>query len=117
MVRLTCYGGVEEIGGNKVLLEDGDLRLLLDFGTPFGRRRLFFNEYLRPRASRGLFDLLSLGLLPPLEGLYREDLALPNLWERFRGAPLYRDLRRPGGRAVDAILVSHAHLDHNGDLA
>ncbi len=117
MVVLTGYGGVGEIGGNKFLLEDGDCRLLLDFGTAFGWRQRFFNEYLRPRAARGLFDLLFLDLLPPLEGLYREDLSPPGMWERFRRTPLYRNLERADALAVDAVLVSHAHLDHNGDLA
>jgi ribonuclease J len=114
---IICYGGVAEIGGNKVLLEDGEARLFLDFGIAFGRQQAFFNEYLRPRTARGLLDLLALGLIPPLEGLYREDLAPPGLWERFRERPLYLDLRRGGAPSADAVLISHAHLDHNGDLS
>jgi len=35
MVSLTFYGGVDEIGGNKILLEDRDTRVLLDFGMSF----------------------------------------------------------------------------------
>ena len=35
MTSLTFYGGVSEIGGNKILLEDGDTRLFLDFGMSF----------------------------------------------------------------------------------
>lgn len=116
-VSITCYGGVAAIGGNKILLEDGDTRVLLDFGTAFGRRQEFFNEYLRPRAARGLLDLLALGLIPPLEGAYQAELAPPGMWERFRTEPLYRSLRREGAPPIDAVLVSHAHLDHNGDLA
>jgi len=117
MVQITCYGGVSEIGGNKVLLEDDQARFLFDFGTAFGRYRNFFNEYLRPRPSRGLLDPLSLGLLPPLKGLYRDDLTPPNLWKRFQNLSFYREMERQGAPAVDAVLVSHAHLDHNGDLA
>ncbi|HUS71362.1 MAG TPA: hypothetical protein VM075_11390 [Anaerolineae bacterium] len=38
MVSVTCFGGVSEIGGNKILLEDGNTRLLFDFGTSFACR-------------------------------------------------------------------------------
>lgn len=31
-MKLTFYGGVNEIGGNKILLEDGDVRVFFDFG-------------------------------------------------------------------------------------
>ena len=112
-VHLAFYGGINEIGGNKILLREQDVRLLLDFGRPFGRHKQYFNEYLNPRAARGLWDLLALRLLPPLRGLYREDLAIPGMWNRFE----YQDLRREGKPSVDALLVSHAHLDHIGDLA
>lgn len=42
MVSLTFYGGVDEIGGNKVLLEDGDVRVFLDFGQSFTMGCNFF---------------------------------------------------------------------------
>jgi len=112
MVRLTFYGGINEIGGNKVLLEDGEHRLFLDFGFPFKRNKLFYEEYLRPRGGAGLLDPLAMGLLPPLEGLYRDDLVTPGLWQRFRSTPLYRELTQ-----VEGILLSHAHLDHSGYIS
>ena len=78
-VKLTFYGGINEIGSNKVLLEDGERRLLLDFGFPFKGNKQFYEEYLKPRGGAGLLDPLEMGLLPPLEGLYREELAAPAL--------------------------------------
>jgi ribonuclease J len=112
MVRLTFYGGVNEIGGNKILLEDGERRLFLDFGFPYKRHKLFYEEYLNPRSGAGLLDPLTMELLPPLKGLYRDDLETPGLWEQFRSNPLYRELGE-----VDGVLLTHAHLDHSGYIS
>lgn len=116
MVKLTFYGGVGEIGGNKVLLEDGDTRLFFDFGMSFGKRYQYFEEYLKPRPSAGLLDPLAMGLLPPLRGLYRDDLEqVPaGLWHRYGTSPHYRDLR---GININGVLLSHAHLDHSGYIS
>ena len=93
-VRFTAYGGAGEIGGNKLLLEDGDWQVLFDFGMSFGALGTYFEEFLKPRTVRGLSDYLLTGLLPPLEGLYRDDLnALPEhgaIWDRLRDSPPYR---------------------------
>lgn len=99
MVKLTFYGGVNEIGGNKILLEDKDTKVFLDFGKGFGRRAKFFEEYINPRTSNGIEDFLTMGLLPNIDGLYREDLM------KISG----RKLVEP---KIDAILVSHPHSDH-----
>jgi len=138
---ITCYGGAGEIGGNKILLEDGALRVFLDFGRPFGRHTQYFDGLLiKERSVRGLLDPMILELLPPLEGLYRDDLipvmdsshltikgegekkqvernpkAYDDFWKRFRHKRGYRNLQRDD-LPVNAILISHAHLDHSGDL-
>ncbi len=112
MVRLTFYGGINEIGGNKILLEDYGHALLLDFGFPYKRHKEFYEEYLKPRSGAGLLDPLMMGLLPPLEGLYRDDLVTPSLWQQFRDTPIYRELDQ-----VDGVLLSHAHLDHSGYIS
>jgi len=112
MVRLTFYGGVNEIGGNKILLEDGQRRLFLDFGFPYKRHKLFYEEYLKPRSGAGLLDPLAMGLLPPLAGLYRDDLMTPGLWKQFEDFPLYREFEK-----VDGVLLTHAHLDHSGYIS
>jgi len=112
MVRLTFYGGINEIGGNKILLEDKERRLFLDFGFPYKRHKLFYEEYLKPRSGAGLLDPLVMGLLPPLEGIYRDDLGSQDLWQQFRNNWLYRQLER-----LDGVLLSHAHLDHSGYIS
>jgi ribonuclease J len=112
MVRLSFYGGINEIGGNKILLEDGERRLLLDFGFPYKRHKLFYEEYLKPRAGAGLLDPLTMEMLPPLEGIYRTDIEPTDIWQRLKQAPNYRKVER-----VDGVLLSHAHLDHSGHIA
>ena len=74
MTSLSFYGGVNEIGGNKILLEDKDTRVFLDFGKGFSRRAKFFEEYINPRVANGIEDFLTMGLLPDVEGIYRDDL-------------------------------------------
>ena len=112
MTQLTFYGGVDEIGGNKILVEDGERRLFLDFGFPYKGYKLFYEEYLKPRSGAGLLDPLAMGLLPPLEELYRHDLSTPGVWQQFSHHPLYRKLGH-----VDGVLLSHAHLDHSGYIS
>jgi ribonuclease J len=66
---------VDEIGGNKFLLESADLRVLFDFGKAFGRYGQYFDGvFVKERVTRGLLDPLALGLVPPLHGLLRDDL-------------------------------------------
>ena len=57
MTTITLYGGAGTIGGNKVLLEDGDSRLFFDFGTTFATRGLYFVECLKPRPGAELLEM------------------------------------------------------------
>lgn len=99
MVFITFYGGVKEIGGNKILVEDKDTKIFLDFGISFSRRKMFFEEFLTPRVANGIGDFLETGLLPDIGGVYREDLI------RHLG-------REPEKKDIDAVFLSHAHADH-----
>ena len=101
---VTFLGGVREIGGNKILVEDGPDRILFDFGPSFSPRwEEFYVDFLQPRSSSPVEDMLEFGLLPRIEGLYsKEALADADLpW-------------RPP--EVHAVFVSHAHMDHAGHL-
>jgi ribonuclease J len=102
-----------EIGGNKILVSTSDRTWILDFGTRFSQTGRYFDEFLQPRVAVGLRDFLRMGLVPPLEGLLRDDLTLhePDLWQRYRNHPDYRRIEH-----IDGILLSHAHQDHNGAL-
>ena len=54
MVSLTFHGGVDEIGGNKILLRDGDTRVWFDFGQSFDSGSEYFVNWLQPRNGSGL---------------------------------------------------------------
>ena len=67
MVSLSFYGGVREIGGNKILLQDNETKVFLDFGMNFSERSNFYSEsWLSPCDERGLLEF---GLLPEMRGL------------------------------------------------
>ena len=101
---LRFLGGVREIGGNKVVVEDGPDRILLDFGPSFSPVwEQYWGQYLQPRSSSPVKDRLEFGLIPRVEGLYSE--------EALAGSDL--KLTDP---AFHALFVSHAHLDHAGHL-
>jgi len=104
MTTLTFYGGIDEIGGNKILLEDSGTRILLDFGLSFSRMAEYYAEFLQPRTPSGLGDYLEFELLPRLEGIYREDLLKP-------AGVAYAE------PTVDAVLLSHPHMDHAGCIS
>ena len=55
------------------------------------------------RTVRGLLDLIDLGLLPDIEGLYRQDIV-----------PDDSDWKPSLNAKIDAVFVSHAHMDHTG---
>ncbi|HUT17107.1 MAG TPA: MBL fold metallo-hydrolase [Acidobacteriota bacterium] len=86
---LTFYGGVDEIGGNKILLQDRDTRVFFDFGMSFAMKKQFYSPpFLSPRSEKSLQEL---GILPQITGVYKFDQSPPE---------------------VDAVFISHGHLDH-----
>jgi len=89
LVTLTPFGGVGEIGGNKILVEDKSKRVFLDFGKNFAKESDFFDfPLLQPRQEK---HLLATGVLPDLPGLYKQDSSISK---------------------IDGILISHPHTDH-----
>ena len=104
MTSITFHGGVKEIGGNKFLVEDKGTKIFMDFGMSFSQEGQYFSEFVKARSSNNLIDLMELGMLPRIEGIYRQDYA------EFMGLGQQKE------RAVDAVLLTHAHLDHCGYL-
>jgi len=89
-MNITIYRGTKEIGGTLIEVKTNTTRILIDAGYP-----LFLNNdpIEDDIAKLPHTELLTLGVLPNIEGLYSWDAA-----------------------SFDAIVISHAHIDHYGLL-
>jgi ribonuclease J len=129
--KLTFYGGVDEIGGNKILLQTEDGSVLLDFGRRMGEYGKFFSEFLVARSMNALRDMLRLEILPKIDGIYSPYLVdMTVLFESDQArkkVPLDEALDywkttdvcpcNSEHPAVDGVFVSHAHFDHIQDVS
>ena len=89
---LTIHRGTHEIGGSCIEVQSSDTRVILDVGLPLvDANRDPFDSLKALRSTRD--ELLADGTIEPVPGLFTD------------AAP-----------ALDAILLSHAHLDHVGLL-
>ncbi len=100
MTSITFHGGVNDIGGNKFLVEDKGTKIFMDFGMSFQQEGQFFSQFLGARTSNSLIDMFDLGLLPKIKGLYRRDYAR------------HMDFDGNEETEIDAVLLTHAHVDH-----
>jgi len=105
-VKITLLGGMEEVGGNIILLEDEGygVKIFLDFGVNMKK----FNDYCRQgQKFESIDELIRLSLLPnefylPIDNLYtRLSPSLKNN-NKFQDPP----------SNLDGILISHPHKDH-----
>jgi len=65
-VKIKVYGGLDEIGGNCIVIEDGDRKIVFDNGIRFSVLRKFYGGRIEPL---GLSELRAIGAVPPLEAL------------------------------------------------
>lgn len=89
-MHITIYRGTKEIGGTLIEVKTDTTRILIDAGYP-----LFLNDAPIDDNIAKLphTELLALGVLPKIERLYAWDDA-----------------------GFDAVVISHAHIDHYGLL-
>ncbi len=90
-VQLIIHRGTHEIGGNCVEIATDSTRIILDVGMPLfdADRKQFDDGVLQ---GKSVDELLKEKTLPNVPGLFA------------------------AGPAIDAIFLSHAHMDHTGFL-
>jgi ribonuclease J len=59
--KLTFYGGINEIGSNKILLQTDNGSVLLNFGRRMGEYGKFFSDFLFARSKNALRDKAKVG--------------------------------------------------------
>lgn len=101
---ITVFDGANSIGGNKVYLEFDGNGVFFDFGINYSKMADYYEEFLSPRPSRGIHDLLFMGLIPNVT-CYRHDLIPGDV-----------NLSTSLSLKADAVFLSHAHMDHAGNI-
>lgn len=91
-MQLTIQRGAHEIGGSCVELRTAKSRILIDFGMPLVsyQEEPFDTKVLK---DKSIDELRELKVLPDIKGLYKNE-----------------------AKEIDAIFISHSHLDHYGLL-
>jgi ribonuclease J len=100
---ITLLGGVEEVGGNTVLLEDKgyNVKIFLDFGIKIGK---YYDLYKRGQHPSSVEEIIQARLLPSEDRISIKNLYLNDL------KPVKKYGLKPSN--LDGILISHPHKDH-----
>ncbi len=91
-MNLTIHRNTREINGSCVEVSTARTKIIIDFGMPFVDQAQASFEH-KVLAGKSAAELKELKILPSIKGLYAGE-----------------------AREVDAVLLSHAHLDHYGLL-
>ena len=95
-MKIIIHRGTKEIGGSCVEVATATTRVIVDLGmplvAPWDKKEKLDSSGFSRKSSK---DLLEMGILPPAKGLYAMD---------------------GDGASVDAVVLSHPHMDHYGLL-
>jgi len=122
MTSLTFHGGISTIGGNCVIVEESNTRIMFDNGMCFSSEGAYYKDFLSPRTNNDLRDYLKLGLIPEIPGIYGKekiyDVCLEDADSKseylFKANLIsYEDyIEDNSAPYISALFLSHAHLDH-----
>jgi len=97
----VMYSGLRTIGGVNVSISYGMDRVLFEFGVAYEPSNVVFDGSIEPRVEKWIRDLLDLGILPRINGIYRrKDLG---------DCPL---ISAEESNQNTAVFITHLHLDH-----
>lgn len=110
---LTPYGGVNRIGGNIFLIEDGSSKIFLDFGLDFGKYKSYYDFPLNvPRTTS---ELLTTGILPKIYSCAGKQIFEYCELERNSSKDKKWNIVEKQPNEPFSVIISHAHLDHIGN--
>jgi ribonuclease J len=114
-IKLSFFGGSNEIGGNKVLLEDfqKDIKLFIDFGVNMKKLADYKDYHGNPVT---ITELTIHRFLPPenilpIENLYSQHFIFKPDQRFLEKINECRGKQDPPCNC-DGIFISHAHIDH-----
>jgi len=99
--RFVMYSGLRTIGGVNASITYGKDRVIFEYGTAFEPSAAVFDAIVEPRADNWVRDLLKIGLLPRIDGVYRR-----------RDLGSYPLVSAEESDINTAVFITHLHLDH-----
>ena len=99
--EIKFYGGLNTIGGVVMSLIYGKERILMEIGTAFDPAKEVIDPTMIRRNEHYLYDELSIGRVPLVEGLYSRKHLLDFDLLASEDCDLHT-----------SILITHLHLDH-----
>ncbi len=102
-IKLTFLGGINEVGGNIVLLEDFhyDTKIFIDFGIKI---KNFKNVYEYGQHPSSIKEIIQCNLIP-----HEDDIPINNLYLNDSES---EKTEAANSSNLDGILISHPHKDH-----